>query len=49
VIESHPIPADMPNKCCFGGPDLDRFYVTTAGGRLYQAKAGRCGFPKLSG
>jgi len=23
VIESHPIPADLPNKCCFGGPALD--------------------------
>jgi gluconolactonase len=37
VIETHPIPADLPNKCCFGGPDLDTLYVTTGGGRLYRA------------
>src|SRR5215468_661733 len=29
VIEAHPIPADLPNKCCFGGRDLDRFFVST--------------------
>jgi gluconolactonase len=44
VIESHPIPAEAPNKCCFGGRDLDRFYVTTADGSLYQANAGRRGW-----
>ena len=42
IIESHPIPADQPNKCCFGGDGA--FYVTTAGGCLYRAKAGRRGF-----
>jgi len=40
LIESHPIPADLPNKCCFGGPDLDTLYVTTGGGHLYRAVAG---------
>jgi len=40
VIETHPIPADLPNKCCFGGPDLDTVYVTTAGGHLFRAAAG---------
>jgi gluconolactonase len=40
VLETHPIPADLPNKCCFGGPDLDTLYVTTDGGHLYRAKAG---------
>jgi gluconolactonase len=40
VLESHPLPADVPNKCCFGGPDLDMLYVTTAGGQLYRAQAG---------
>jgi gluconolactonase len=38
VIASHPFPADMPNKCCFGGPGLDTLFVTTAGGELYCAK-----------
>jgi len=37
VIASHPFPADMPNKCCFGGAGLDRLFVTTAGGELYCA------------
>ena len=44
ITETHPIPADLPNKCCFGGRDLDLFYVTTAGGCLYQARTGRDGF-----
>ena len=41
VLESHPLPADLPNRCCFGGPNLDTLYVTTAGGQLYRAPAGR--------
>jgi gluconolactonase len=44
VIESHPFPADCPNRCCFGGNDLATLYVTTGGGHLYRAKtAGRRG------
>jgi gluconolactonase len=43
VIESHPFPADLPNKCCFGGPGLDTLYVTTGGGQLYRAKTDRRG------
>jgi gluconolactonase len=38
ILESHPIPVDLPNKCCLGGRDLDTLYVTTAGGHLYCAK-----------
>ena len=40
VLETHPLPADLPNKCCFGGPALDTLYVTTNGGHLYRAAAG---------
>src|SRR6267154_429790 len=40
VIETHPIPADLPSKCCFAGPGLDTLYVTTVGGQLYRAQAG---------
>ena len=40
VIETHPIPADLPSKCCFGGPGLDTLYVTTGGGHVYRALAG---------
>ncbi len=43
VIESHAFPADLPNKCCFGGPELDTLFVTTGGGELYCAKADRRG------
>lgn len=43
MIESHPIPAEAPNKCCFGGPALDTLYVTTGGGELYRAVTGRRG------
>jgi gluconolactonase len=38
VIASHPFPADLPNKCCFAGAELDTLYVTTAGGELYCAR-----------
>ena len=43
VIESHPFPADMPNKCCFGGPGLDTLYVTTGGGQVFRATTSRRG------
>jgi sugar lactone lactonase YvrE len=39
VIETQPLPADLPNKCCFGGRALETLYVTTAGGELYCAVA----------
>ena len=40
VLETHPIPVDLPNRCCFGGGDLDTLYVTTGGGHLYRTKPG---------
>ena len=43
AIESHAIPGDSPNRCCFGGVDLDTLFVTTAGGELYRAKTTRRG------
>jgi gluconolactonase len=43
VIESHLFPADVPNKCCFGGPRLATLFVTTADGELYCAKTDRRG------
>jgi gluconolactonase len=48
VIESHPLPAEAPNKCCFGGRDLDHLYVTTAQGQLYRAKTDRRGLRRSS-
>jgi gluconolactonase len=38
VRQGHPFPADLPNRCCFGGPGFGRLFVTTAGGELYCAK-----------
>jgi gluconolactonase len=46
VIESHPIPSDMPMKCGFGGADLGTLYVTTGEGLLLAATtSGRRGRP----
>lgn len=44
VIETHQLPADMPNRCCFGGEGLDTLYVTTAQGELFRAKTTRHGY-----
>jgi gluconolactonase len=43
VLETHPFPADLPNKCCFGGAALDTLFVTTGGGEFFAAKTDRCG------
>ena len=45
VLETYPLPADLPNRCTFGGRGLDTLYVTTANGELYAGKlaAGRRG------
>ena len=47
VLETHALPADAPNRCCFGGRDLDRLYVTTAGGHLYEARTQRRGLARM--
>ena len=33
VLEKIPVPVAKVTSLCFGGPDLDRLYITTAGGR----------------
>jgi len=43
VLETHPLPADLPNRCCFGGPDLATLYVTTGGGEVWAAAGDRRG------
>ncbi|MCC6887227.1 MAG: SMP-30/gluconolactonase/LRE family protein [Hyphomicrobiales bacterium] len=44
VIESHPVPAEAPTNCAFGGPDLGTLYVTTEDGSLFQVRnSGRKG------
>lgn len=43
VLETYGLPADMPNRCAFGGADLDTLYVTTATGELLAGKISRRG------
>ena len=38
VLKTYDLPADMPNRCTFGGPDLATLYVTTATGELLACK-----------
>ena len=45
VLETHPVPADEPANCAFGGPDLRSLFVTTSEGHLFQvADTGRTGW-----
>jgi gluconolactonase len=44
VIETHPVPANRPTNCCFGGPDLTTLYVTTTDGHFYKAETDRVGW-----
>ena len=48
VLESWPLPADMPNRCAFGGADLDTLYVTTAAGELLAGRTPRRGFVRTA-
>jgi gluconolactonase len=50
VLETHPLPANRPTNCTFGGPDLTTLYVTTIEGHLFRARTERQGlhhFPAL--
>jgi gluconolactonase len=47
VLETHPVPEGDPTNCAFGGMDLDRLFVTTSNGSLYQVRSpGRQGFKR---
>ncbi|MEP4378272.1 MAG: SMP-30/gluconolactonase/LRE family protein [Alphaproteobacteria bacterium] len=48
VLESWRVPVDMPNRCAFGGPELDTLYVTTAAGELFAAETSRRGFVRTA-
>ena len=43
VLESHPLPFDMPMRCAFGGTDLSDLFVTSGEGTVYRAKTHRKG------
>jgi gluconolactonase len=47
VLETHPLPTDMPMRCAFGDPALDALYVTSSDGCLYRAAdVSRHGLPR---
>jgi sugar lactone lactonase YvrE len=47
VLETHPLPADLPMRCAFGDVGLGSLYVTTGEGHLYRAEVtGRRGMPR---
>jgi len=43
VLERHPVPANRPTNCTFGGPELSTLYVTTTEGHLFRAETERRG------
>jgi len=43
VLERHPVPADRPTNCSFGGADLSTLYVTTIDGYLFRTPTDRHG------
>lgn len=44
VLETHPVPADRPTNCCFGGADMTTLYLTTSAGHLFKAQTNRVGW-----
>jgi gluconolactonase len=44
VLETHPLPANRPTNCCFGGPDLTTLFVTTTQGHFFKAQTDRVGW-----
>jgi len=44
VLETHPVPADRPTNCCFGGADMTTLFVTSVQGHLFRAETGRVGW-----
>ena len=44
VLETHPVPANRPTNCCFGGADMTTLFVTTTQGHFFKAKTNRVGW-----
>jgi len=38
VLQRHPVPAQRPTNCAFGGDDLSTLYVTSTEGHLFRAR-----------
>lgn len=43
VVETHPVPANRPTNCTFGGADLSTLFVTSTDGHLLKAQTDRRG------
>ena len=44
VLETHPVPANRPTNCCFGGPDGTTLFVTSTQGHFFKAETKRVGW-----
>ena len=44
VLETHPVPANRPTNCCFGGADMTTLFVTTTQGHFFKAETHRVGW-----
>ena len=44
VLETHPVPANRPTNCCFGGPDMTTIFVTSTNGHFFKAQTDRVGW-----
>jgi len=44
VLETHPVPANRPTNCTFGGADLSTLYVTSIDGIVLRAETDRRGW-----
>lgn len=47
VLERHPVPANRPTNCAFGGNRLSDLYVTSTEGHLFRAQTDRHGHPGI--
>ena len=44
VLETHPVNANRPTNCCFGGPDRTTLFVTSTEGHFFKAETDRVGW-----
>ncbi len=44
VLETHPLAANRPTNCCFGGADLTTIFVTSTNGHFFRAETQRVGW-----
>lgn len=50
VLETHPVPADRPTNCTFGGPHLTTLFMTAGSGEVFRVETdrrGRLWFPRV--